>query len=84
MTVAVDTPAAASSEASATARPAIAVRNLWKAFGPAEHKIVGTPNADLANAELRAKFGTTVAVRDVSFNVRPGEIFVVMGLSGSG
>ena len=84
MTVAVDTPAAASSEASATARPTIAVRNLWKAFGPAEHKIVGSPNADLSNAELRAKFGTTVAVRDVSFNVRPGEIFVVMGLSGSG
>ncbi len=84
MTVAVESPAAASPETSATARPTIAVRNLWKAFGPAEHKIVGSPNADLPNAELRARFGTTVAVRDVSFNVRPGEIFVVMGLSGSG
>jgi glycine betaine/proline transport system ATP-binding protein len=84
VTVAVDTPAAASSETPANSRPAIAVRNLWKAFGPGEHKIVGTPNANLPNAELRAKLGTTVAVRDVSFNVRPGEIFVVMGLSGSG
>ena len=84
MTAAVETPAAASSETAANARPAISVRNLWKAFGPAEHKIVGTPNANLPNAELRAKFGTTVAVRDVSFDVRPGEIFVVMGLSGSG
>jgi glycine betaine/proline transport system ATP-binding protein len=83
VTVAVDTTAAAS-ETSANSRPAIAVRNLWKAFGPGEHKIVGTPNANLPNAELRAKLGTTVAVRDVSFEVRPGEIFVVMGLSGSG
>jgi glycine betaine/proline transport system ATP-binding protein len=84
VTVAVESPAASSIQAAPGARPTIAVRNLWKAFGPAEHKIVGTPNADLPNAQLRAKFGTTVAVRDVSFDVRPGEIFVVMGLSGSG
>jgi glycine betaine/proline transport system ATP-binding protein len=85
------TVAAEPTSASATAvegapsgRPTIAVRDLWKAFGPAEHKIVGTPNADLPNAERRSKLGTTVAVRDVSFDVRPGEIFVVMGLSGTG
>jgi glycine betaine/proline transport system ATP-binding protein len=28
--------------------------------------------------------GGTVAIRDVSFDVRPGEVFVIMGLSGSG
>ena len=64
--------------------PTIAVRNLWKVFGPAEHKLIGTPDAALTNAELRRKLGTTVAVRDVSFDVQPGEVFVVMGLSGSG
>ena len=51
---------------------------------PAEHKIIGTPDADLPRAELRQKTGSTVAIRDVSFDVRPGEVFVVMGLSGSG
>jgi glycine betaine/proline transport system ATP-binding protein len=30
------------------------------------------------------KHGSTIAVRDVSFDVRRGEVFVVMGLSGSG
>ncbi|MFI7416880.1 glycine betaine/L-proline ABC transporter ATP-binding protein [Nonomuraea sp. NPDC049684] len=35
-------------------------------------------------AALREKTGCTAAVRDVSFEVRPGEVFVVMGLSGSG
>jgi glycine betaine/proline transport system ATP-binding protein len=86
VTVAAEPTSASSTaiEGAPSGRPTIAVRNLWKAFGPAEHKIVGTPNADLPNAELRSKLGTTVAVRDVSFDVRPGEIFVVMGLSGSG
>jgi glycine betaine/proline transport system ATP-binding protein len=84
VTVAAEPPVTSSSEATPGARPTIAVRKLWKAFGAAEHKVVGTPLADLPSEELRAKHGTTVAVRDVSFDVRPREIFVVMGLSGSG
>lgn len=84
MTVALEPPASPTPDGAAGARPTISVRHLWKAFGPAENRIVGTPNADLPNAELRSKLGTTVAVRDVSFDVRAGEIFVVMGLSGSG
>ena len=64
--------------------PTIAVKGLWKVFGPAEHKIIGTPDADLSRDELRAKTGSMIAIRDVSFDVRPGEVFVVMGLSGSG
>jgi glycine betaine/proline transport system ATP-binding protein len=66
------------------AQPAIVVRSLWKIFGPAEHKIVGTPDALLNSEDLRRKTGSTVAIRDVSFEVWPGEVFVVMGLSGSG
>jgi len=62
----------------------IAVRNLWKVFGPAEHKIIGTPDADLTRQELKAKTDSMIAIRDVSFDVKPGEVFVVMGLSGSG
>ena len=63
---------------------AISVRNLWQVFGPSPEKIVGSPDALLPRAELRAKTGNTAAVRDVSFDVAPGEVFVVMGLSGSG
>ncbi len=33
---------------------------------------------------IRSQTGNTIAVRDVSFDVAPGEVFVVMGLSGSG
>jgi glycine betaine/proline transport system ATP-binding protein len=46
--------------------------------------VIGTPDVDLPRSELRAKTGCVAAVRDVSFDVRPGEVFVVMGLSGSG
>ena len=63
---------------------AISVRNLWKVFGDNPEKIVNSKDADLPKAELRAKTGNTAAVKDVSFDVAPGEVFVVMGLSGSG
>jgi glycine betaine/proline transport system ATP-binding protein len=64
--------------------PTLAVKGLWKVFGSAEHKIIGTRDADLPRDELRRKTGATIGLRDVSFDVWPGEVFVVMGLSGSG
>ncbi len=60
------------------------VRNLWKIFGPGADKIIGTPDAELSRADLKTKTGCVVGVKDVSFDVAPGEVFVVMGLSGSG
>jgi glycine betaine/proline transport system ATP-binding protein len=71
-------------DAAADAPPTISVRGLWKIFGPGEHRIIGTPLAELSRDELRESMGSNIAVRDVSFDVRPGEVFVVMGLSGSG
>ena len=65
-------------------QPAISVQGLWKVFGPRAERIVGSPDADLSRAELEQRTGCVVAVRDVSFEVAPGEVFVVMGLSGSG
>jgi glycine betaine/proline transport system ATP-binding protein len=56
-------------------------------FGPAEGRLTssssGIPGPDAIEASVR-KHGGTIAVGDVSFDVRPGEVFVVMGLSGSG
>jgi glycine betaine/proline transport system ATP-binding protein len=71
-------------EAPVTGNLTLDVRGLWKVFGPAEHKVIGTPDAQLSRDELRRKNGSTIGLRDVSFGVRPGEVCVVMGLSGSG
>ncbi|MEU2825534.1 MULTISPECIES: betaine/proline/choline family ABC transporter ATP-binding protein [unclassified Streptomyces] len=68
-----------------TAEDAVfSVRGLWKVFGPKADRIPGSEYAALPPAELREATGCTAAVRDVSFDVRKGEVFVVMGLSGSG
>ncbi|MET7675320.1 quaternary amine ABC transporter ATP-binding protein [Streptomyces seoulensis] len=65
--------------------PVFAVEGLWKVFGPKPERVPADPElAALSPAELRAETGCTAAVRDVSFEVRKGEVFVVMGLSGSG
>jgi glycine betaine/proline transport system ATP-binding protein len=85
------TPATASNSAGpapgGAGQPTIAVRNLWKVFGPAESRFPGDsttiPSVDSIEATVR-KHGGTISVEDVSFDVRPGEVFVVMGLSGSG
>ncbi|MGH3471613.1 MAG: quaternary amine ABC transporter ATP-binding protein [Nocardioidaceae bacterium] len=69
---------------SAPGAAALTVSNLWKVFGPRANKLIGTPDADLPRAELLQKTGCVTAVKDISFEVSPGEVFVVMGLSGSG
>src|SRR5215207_6696311 len=67
-----------------TVPPLLEAEGVWKIFGPHADRIIGTPDAELARAELRKTTGCTVAVRDVSLKIWPGEVFVVMGLSGSG
>jgi len=71
--------------ATKTNTPVFSVEGLWKVFGPKADRVPADPRlTSLEPAELRARTGCTAAVRDVSFDVRKGEVFVVMGLSGSG
>jgi glycine betaine/proline transport system ATP-binding protein len=72
------------SAAAPAGEPVVRAEGVWKVFGPHPDRVIGTPDAELSRSELQRKTGNVVAVRDVSIEIKPGEVFVVMGLSGSG
>ena len=65
----------------------ISCRNVWKIYGSGERDLFKSCDTDAPKEEtveaLRAE-GNVLAAIDVSFDVHAGEIFVIMGLSGSG
>ncbi len=61
------------------------VRNVSKVFNAQNESQVVTMIRDgKSKDEIREETGAVVGVRDVSFSVKRGEFFVIMGLSGSG
>ncbi|MXW48392.1 MAG: betaine/proline/choline family ABC transporter ATP-binding protein [Gammaproteobacteria bacterium] len=63
----------------------IQLNDVWKVFGDrAEEAIQACINEGLAKPEVLEKFGCVVGIAECSFTVPRGEIFCVMGLSGSG
>ncbi|RRR70684.1 MAG: glycine betaine/L-proline ABC transporter ATP-binding protein [Candidatus Viridilinea halotolerans] len=62
--------------------PKIVCRDVWKIFGRAPRRIFKALASESMQHESME--GHIIAVRGVSFEVRTGETFVVMGLSGSG
>ena len=59
---------------------------LTKVFGSgsAATEALALARDGVGRSEIQRRTGATLAVHDVSFEVRTGELFVVMGLSGSG
>ncbi|MBN9549877.1 MAG: hypothetical protein J0H31_13625, partial [Alphaproteobacteria bacterium] len=65
--------------------PAIVMNGVWKVFGPRAPEAMASILRDrLDKEDVVKRFGCVVGVADVSISVAPGEIFCVMGLSGSG
>ncbi|MFW5836653.1 MAG: glycine betaine/L-proline ABC transporter ATP-binding protein ProV [Desulfovibrionaceae bacterium] len=62
----------------------IEVRNLYKIFGAHPEKGMEFLQQGMGKEEVLEKSGLTVGVHDASLEIRSGEIFVIMGLSGSG
>ncbi|MFW5776372.1 MAG: ATP-binding cassette domain-containing protein [Spirochaetota bacterium] len=57
---------------------------MWKAFGKNPSQVLTKDLRDLPKSELQARTGSVIALRNVSFEVKSGELFVLMGLSGGG
>ena len=63
----------------------IKLDDVWKVFGEAaDEAIQAIQTEGLGKPEVLEKFGCVVGIADCSFEVERGEIFCVMGLSGSG
>ena len=60
------------------------VNHLTKLYGVNKAEAAKMMRAGSNKDEVYKQTGVTVALWDVSFNVRRGEIFVIIGLSGSG
>ncbi len=57
---------------------------MYKIFGPDPKKAIKMSQEGMSKAEIFEKTGMTVGVENASFTIKAGEIFVIMGLSGSG
>lgn len=62
----------------------IEVKDLYKVFGSKPSSAISLIKKGISKAEILKKTGCTVAINQASFKIEEGEIFVVMGLSGSG
>jgi len=62
----------------------VEIKNLTKIFGSKPEKADKYIREGLSKKDIFEKTGQNVALKDVSFDVKTGEIFVLMGLSGCG
>ena len=63
----------------------IVLENVWKIFGArADEALEAIESRGLGKPEVLEEFQCVVGIADCSFTVERGEIFCVMGLSGSG
>ena len=64
---------------------AIECHNLWKIFGTrSAEALIAAQKGEVDKDEALKRFGCVIGVANASFSVAQGEIFCIMGLSGSG
>lgn len=63
---------------------AITVNNLFKIFGKNPEKAIPLIEQGKSKDEILEETGNTIGINDASFEVEEKEMFVIMGLSGSG
>ncbi|ESQ84008.1 hypothetical protein AEAC466_09695 [Asticcacaulis sp. AC466] len=62
----------------------IAVRTISKVFGKRDQAALAMARDGATKADILARTGCTLALRDITLDIPSGGIFVLMGLSGSG
>lgn len=62
----------------------ISVQSLSKLYGTERNRAIKLRKQGFSKDDIYKRTGVTVALWDVSLNIKKGEIFVIIGLSGSG
>ena len=63
----------------------IEIKNISKIFGnTSAEALEAITKKNISKQDALEKYNSVIGVSDVSFDINPGEIFCVMGLSGSG
>ena len=62
----------------------VSVRNVYKVFGGNEDGALARARTGTTKEAIQETHGSVLALADVTFDVKRGELFVVMGLSGCG
>src|SRR5690606_37393533 len=60
------------------------VKDLYKIYGPNPASVLEAARSGEGRDSIQERTGHVVAVDGVSFDVEKSELFVIMGLSGSG
>ncbi len=66
------------------AQPLIRIEGLYKLFGNNPKKYMPLVHQGKTKDEILAETGHTLGLKDINLTINRGEIFVIMGLSGSG
>ncbi|MGI3036893.1 quaternary amine ABC transporter ATP-binding protein [Vibrio diabolicus] len=64
--------------------PLIEISGLYKIFGPKPDSVIERVKLGHSKEHVLAETGHTVGLKDINLQIKKGEIFVIMGLSGSG
>ncbi|KIP77217.1 ABC transporter ATPase [Vibrio harveyi] len=65
-------------------KPLIEISGLYKIFGPKPQTVIDRVKQGQSKDQILADTGHTVGLKDINLQIKKGEIFVIMGLSGSG
>ncbi|ORT50997.1 ABC transporter ATPase [Vibrio sp. qd031] len=65
-------------------KPLIEISDLYKIFGPKPQSVVERVKSGQSKEQILAETGHTVGLKAIDMQINKGEIFVIMGLSGSG
>ena len=78
-----DNPVVSGDAAESVSAAKISCKGVWKLFGEKAREVYAEHDGN-PDPQVLQSAGIIAAVKDASFAVSEGEIFVIMGLSGSG